>query len=590
MPINLLTAKIPDNLPAPKKPINLLDPKYTVPTQPTTLEGKLKADTSYVSKVAEEQVGGAKKIAGSLSKGYSDIVEGRKLKDEGKPIQGFGNVLKGVVGGVAGSITGAGQALLAPVTPAISGIMKGLTPILRQQNPELAKVYDTIAPKVSELAQKHPESATILSDIVNSFLLIGGVAGAKALGGNAVKKSFTKEALISGKEALIKDVTSGITKVKGSIGNIKTNISESLKGKPEIKILNTPEKDVYKLNPSERKTWFDAKQAEITSRSEVATKKIKDNLVSQSEKISADTEKLQKELATASRDKVIELRPKIIKAMGEQSKVYRKLIDEEMAGKEKIPVQTSELKTYIDSRYGDNPAIANLIKEKLGLGEVPLKPLKKGELPTIQTAEPTKTIGDIYSQTKSLKQDISSGGLKGNKVFTSEDVMTDKAINTLTSFLKEKGVDFSEANKFWTKYAPIRDQLASESKPFLQTGTQTKTFASTLVRVAKGADVNNEIFISEVEKLLKIPINKENKAIVGKITANQKTEIANKLESQEKIIDNEMLKDKNLSKLNSQQFEVERQAKIRSYLKKTIITVLGLEIANKLGITKLLGF
>ena len=234
-----------------------------------------------------------------------------------------------------------------------------------------------------------------------------------------------------------------------------------------------------------------------------------------------------------------------------------------------VASSSRDLKASIDAQYGDNPAQANAIKDRLGLNEAPA-PLKKGELPTIQAGGQTRTIGDIWNQTKALKQDISAGANKGARVFTSDDKLTDDAISSLTSFLKKNGVDFSEANKFWSRYAPIRNQLVSEAKPFLQTGTQTKTFAGTLARVAKGTDVNNENFINQVEDLLGTPINNENKAIVAKLSENEKIALANKLDAQEKILDTQMAKDKALSKLSSQQFEVERQARIRGIFKKII--------------------
>jgi hypothetical protein len=444
---------------------------------------------------------------------------------------------------------------------------------------------------VTNTAKDNPETmATIgngISMVLAPSMLEGGIGVVKKAG-DVVSNIVEKTAPIV--KGITNDVSGTISDTVGNVkGAIGTEISEAVKGKPEAKILATPESDVKKLSPSERKVWFDNQKTVIETNATKTSQEIKANLNKQVEQTSKTGDALEKELATASRDKVIELRPKIVKAMGEQSKVYRSLIDEEMAGKESIPVNTNDLKSAIDSQYGDNPSIANSIKERLGLNETPSNPLKKGELPSIQTQEPQTTLGEIYNKIKSLKQDISSGAVKGSKTFTSDDVMTDKAINTLTSFMKKSGVDFSEANKFWSKYAPIRDQLVNEAKPFIQTGTQTKTFASTLSRVARGTDVNNENFIKEVENLLGKPVNKENEAIVKKITTNQKQQIADKVSAQEKSIANEMAKDKSLSKLSSKEFEIERQAKLRSYVKKTIITVLGLEVANKLGITKMLG-
>lgn len=403
----------------------------------------------------------------------------------------------------------------------------------------------------------------------------------------------TKNAIFDTVKPVTSTVENGVNTVKNAVSDVGNSVKNTIdsvtgkasnlvKGKAEAEILATPKDQVYKLSPSDRKVWFDNEQAKISSQADTATQKIKSDLKTQADQTTQATIDLQKQLATASRDKVIELRPKIVQAMGQQSKIYRGLIDEEMAGKKNVPVKIDDLKTHIDSQYGDNPALATAIKEKLGLTETP-EVLKKGQLPTIQSNASTKTLGELYDQTKSLKQDISSGAIKGSKVFTSSDKLTDDAIHTLIDFMKKQGVDFSEANSFWSKYAPIRNQLVTEAKPFLQTGTQTKTFANTLMRVAKGTDVNNENFINQVEDLVGSPINDENKAIVQKLNETEKIELANKMQAESKLVDAQMAKDKALSKLSSEKFEIERQAKLRAVLKKVLKVGVGAFLGHTVG-------
>lgn len=361
-----------------------------------------------------------------------------------------------------------------------------------------------------------------------------------------------------------------VSKAKGGIGNM-------VKGKTEAEILATPESQVKNLSASERKVWFDNEAGKINTQAEVTTTKIKTDLKTKTDATSIQTKALQKELATASRDKVIELRPKIVKAMGEQSKIYRNLIDEEMAGKENISINKGDLIQHIETQYADNPQMAQAIKDKLGVGT-----LSNEGQPTIHIDQNT-TLGELFDKTKSLKQDISAGATKGTKTFTPTDKLTDDAIHTLTDFMKTKGVDFKEANSFWSKYAPIRNQLVTEAKPFLQTGTQTKTFANTLKRVAEGTDVNNENFINQVEDLVGSPINAENKAIVQKLSTTEKTALADKMESESKLLDAKMAKEKALEKLSSNQFEVERQARLRTVLKKVLKIGFGAALGHTVG-------
>ena len=343
-----------------------------------------------------------------------------------------------------------------------------------------------------------------------------------------------------------------------------------LKSKNEV--LATPENKVHTLSSAERKAWFENKQEQITSQSEAVSQRVKQNLKLAAEKSAQEAEALQRELAVTSRDKVIELRPKIIKAMGEQSKVYRSLVDEAMAGKENIPIKTDDLKGFIDSRFAEDPARAAQIKAKLGLTEQvnPLSGKQFGEnIPTKLKSQ--TTLGEVYAQTKSLKQDLSA-----SKVFTAEDKMTDDAIHILSDYMKNNGVDLAEANQFWSKYAPVRDELVSKANPFNQAGTKTKGLADTLIKVSQGKDVNSENFIKETEKILGESITKETKTVIKKMDANEKVSLTNKIDAEIKLAENEALKQKSLKNLTDKEFDIERRALIRTRIKQLFKTLLGL--------------
>lgn len=394
-------------------------------------------------------------------------------------------------------------------------------------------------------------------------------------------------------------------------GKLPTTIKKALAPKRLEEVLATPESQVHKLNPTERQAWFKAQELNIsekgnltnldlnnqkialTDKQRVVEKQIRRELQDITEKTAQETEALKRQLAVASRDKVIELRPKIIKAMGDQSKAYRKLVDEAMAGKESLPIKTQELKDFVDSRFAEDPAKAAQIKDRLGLTEQvnPLSSRQFGE--NVPTKLKSKvTLGEIYNQTKNLKQDLSA-----SKVFTAEDKLTDEAINTLSSYLKNSGVDLQEANKFWAKYAPIRDELVAKANPFNKAGTQTKGLADVLVRVAKESDVNSENFIKETEKLLGEPITKESKAIFAKMSTKEKDLLAKKIAAELRLEESKMatelairglegqqfsnkgLIEQQRRSLSDRQFEVERQARIRGIVKK-IIYAAGIYKAN----------
>src|SRR3990167_5692701 len=351
-----------------------------------------------------------------------------------------------------------------------------------------------------------------LEDVAKSGVIYGlagaGTGGALPLVAKAGSKIIegTSNVLDNFKSPsqLAKDARDAIT---GKIANTSKKVGGLIKGKTQEQIMATAEKDVAKLAPAERKVYFDTKRAEVTQAHQAEFEKINQTHANteakiQSEaKIKLDTlqkesETLQRQLATSSRDEVLALRPKIRTAMAKQSAQYRSIVQEELAPHAQNTVKTSDINSFIDSKFSDNPDMARAIKMKLNtVEEVPTASgvasrLDSGDVPKVR--EQT-TIGELYDLTQKLKQGVGNG----SRVYSPDEKMTDDAVHTLTEYMKSQGVDLKNSRSFWAKYAPVRDQLMAEAKPFLQAPIKTKTFAGTLTRVAQGTDVNNENFIRE---------------------------------------------------------------------------------------------
>lgn len=360
--------------------------------------------------------------------------------------------------------------------------------------------------------------------------------------------NVTKQAIVD--EYKGSAVDTAISSVKQKIGGVFAN-------KTQAEILATPESEIYKLSPAERKVFYDAHTSAIAERSAQVEQQVKQELAQKTTQLQTEAETLNRELAVASRDKVIELRPKIRAALGSQSQEYRRLVDEEIAPHKDLPVTAQEVSNFIDTKFSEDPAKALAIKTKVGITDT-----------TNMDAE--TTIGQLYDKSKSLGQDISTTVKKGTRVYTPDEKLTDDTIHTITDIMKQKGVDLSGSRKFWAQYAPIRNQLVSEAKPFLQAPTQTKTFANTLVRVSKGADVNNENFIKEVESLLGEKVSKEATDILAKLSANEKQAIADKMAAESKITEEKLLKEKALQNWSDRKFIIEQAAAKRKAFKDAV--------------------
>ena len=218
-PFNPTTTTTPKGIQS-WKPGQTLTPAINTPT---TLQGKLQANPSYGSQVGAEQVAGAKKIAGSVQKGAADIQKGMQLGG----LKGVPSVAKGFAESAFGTISGAAEAAFAPVTPAISKMVSWVTPALRAMNPQLAAIYDKAVPKVNALVQKHPESATLIGDMLNTVLLAVGGGIAEAPAKEAVGEAFTKDAFQGVKE----DVTSAIKTGEEKVAKTPSKIGDIIVGK-----------------------------------------------------------------------------------------------------------------------------------------------------------------------------------------------------------------------------------------------------------------------------------------------------------------------------------------------------------------------
>lgn len=516
----------------------------------------------------------------------SDIANGPKLAAAaGGGVQnGVAGILPSVAAGldtaghVAGDIAGTAGGLIGDViSPFLPDSVKS----------GLGDAAGKINDMVSKIPGMTPDIQKGLGDVFNTLTLKGGdtavtkAAPVVAKGADAVSNALTKTAGA---------VDNTISKVGNTASSVKDSAASLIKGQTREQILATPESKVYKLPPEARKFYFDNAKAQIDKTSSDAETKVKTDLAAKTQAAQTEAEGLKTQLATQSRDQTLAARPKIISALGRQSATYRNLVDEEMAPHVNTPVDTKEISDFVDSKYADSPETASAIKTKLGVNKVSPSEtesslstnMKPGELPTIEAGEPVAppgsktTIGQIYNKAKALRQTMGSSAIKGGRTFTPDEMMTDNAVSTLNSFLKDKGIDLKEANKFWSKYAPVRNQLITEAKPFNSAGTATKTFANTLSRVARGADVNNENFIGEVEKLTGSPLTKPLRDTVAKLDANEKGQIAAKIEAEAAQLKINMDDEKAKGALSNKKFDIERQARTRDLVKKALKWGVGL--------------
>ena len=466
------------------------------------------------------------------------------------------------VGDVAGAVFHpVGEALDKVTGGKLSEAFNKIAETSQAKGSLLDKLTDN--PIIQKIAMENPQLGEDFQRALNIiFLGIENISSPEASTALSRTKAQVKTTpqVASDTINIMKDKASDITtSVKNKISDTKEAISTKIGGKTPNQILATPEDQVYKLSQPEREYYMKSQKESIAKKHADIETQVKKELDTKAQASKQQIEELNKEVDKAAYNKTIELKPKAVKLFGEQSQTYRNLVDEEISQHVNTEISQSELKQFIESKYADNPEVGKAMVNKLGITDTATPGFP--DRPT--------SIGDIYEKTKSLRQDIGSGAKKGNRVYTSEEKFTDDAISTLSDFMKSKGVDLSKANNFWREWAPLRDKIITKLKPFDSGEFETKTFSKILKDSAKG-DIHNENFVKAIEEKLGEPITKETKDAFNKLTSVEKQQLAEKTDAEIKLEENKLLKEKEMGKLDDKQFEIERLARRRKAIIKSL--------------------
>ena len=152
-----------------------------------------------------EQVAGIQKIGSSIATGARSMQQGFAKGGIG----GVGDFVKGAAQAGFGTITGVARTAFAPVTAVLSPLISKQLSYEAQQHPKAAEFISGIAGKVNDLAAKHPESASLIGDIVNTALL--------AIGGGAAEAPVKEAITTASAKAAAKDIVGGVTSIPGKI-------------------------------------------------------------------------------------------------------------------------------------------------------------------------------------------------------------------------------------------------------------------------------------------------------------------------------------------------------------------------------------
>lgn len=215
------------------------------PNNPNDLQGRIASEqTAGVNKIKQsEETGG-----GDIIKGFQQTNNARNIKDVA---QGGGNIIKGAAESGFGTISGAGQAALAPVTAIASPIISAAIPkaveAIKISHPILGQIIDKISPtiqgkvvpQIQQLIKNHPDAANLTGDILNTALMAVGGGEIEPALKESLGNSLTKDSLGVAKENITSgaDIKNAGTAIKDTAENtvtnaknIKSNIVDKLAG------------------------------------------------------------------------------------------------------------------------------------------------------------------------------------------------------------------------------------------------------------------------------------------------------------------------------------------------------------------------
>lgn len=423
----------------------------------------------------------------------------------------------------------------------------------------------------------------------------GGVAtaGAETAVGGAVLRPVIKGAgalvnKLSG-NSIGEVATNAKNLITAPFSNIKNYISRKIGGNTAEQILATPQNLVSKLSVDEQKLWY-KNQADISKQKanemSIATKQASDQSLLDTKKQITD---FNQQIGQSARDKTISLKKPAQQVMKNASAEYVSLTGEAAEGSPALTrsITNENLTNAIDNKFEYNPEIGVSLKNELGLIETTPKIVidPKTKLPIIEAgAPPEKTLTNqqILDKAREMMQTVSKSARQGNVVYSSAEYQAMQKYSFLMNVLGDNGVDMTAANKFWKEYAPLRDRIVREVKPFDETNTQKMPFTSTMQTAEATANTSRQAaskldaqnFINDFETRLGVPKGTITSEVRTGVEGVEKAKLAKaNIEKVTTEIQAKIKADKTeaLKTLTLKQYDTVRQARISKIIKTTLI-------------------
>lgn len=298
-------------------------------------------------------------------------------------------------------------------------------------------------------------------------------------------------------------------KASGLVSDTASYAKGKLTSKTAEQILATPEAEVSKLTAKEQSFWY---KQQATLRKEAADRAIalaKETAAKDTAELTSKINQFQQELGTTNRETAISLKQPSQQLMKDSSAKYVELTGEAAEGSTALnkSMSATDLANAIDSKFEYNPEVGAALKRELGLPQQPAVPTP-GEV--LKSKEIKLTNQEILDKARDIMSTVSRTAKAGNRTYTYAEYQAAQKYGFLMEQLEKNGVDMKAANEFWKNWAPVRDRIVREVKPFEEAAIGKMPITSTLSRaqqeaktpaqVASKLDAQN--FVTELESRL----------------------------------------------------------------------------------------
>ncbi len=426
---------------------------------------------------------------------------------------------------------------------------------------------------------------------------IAGLEGAAFGGTGAIAEG--KPIAEVGKEAAIGGALGAATGglLEGA-GALYKGASKLINGKTAQEILNTAEKDVSKLSTKEQQFWYSQQSKAATETANKASLAAKQAGEKATQEVKQEINNINQKIGETSREQAITLKKPAQQVMKDASEHYVELTGEAVENSKALGKKLTheDLASAIESKFEYDPQIANSLKNDLALTS-PKPRFDETGAEIIEANAPKLpeiTNQEILDKAREIMQSVSKTARQGNKVYSPAEYEAMQKYSFLMETLGKNGVDMSAANKFWKEYAPVRDRIVRELKPFEETNIGKIPFTSTLNNAESVAKTSKQVatqldaknFIAELESRMGIPkgsigadIRKEIEGLEkAKLSKDTIAKITKEAAAQIKADKAEALKTMSLKKYNDSV-----KAHNREIIRKVIMWAIGLTAASKIA-------